>query len=121
MPYSRRLPRIPSTGRIAVRLNTAQRDLFVHDPAVPKNLGHALHRAPVREGKLALRLSREELEALITAAAKAPAPDRQAERSMSALLKYLESLLDRFAEPPETSERGGNGDETPGPAYQDQG
>jgi uncharacterized protein (DUF1778 family) len=99
MPYSRQRPRVPSNGRIAVRLTTAQRDLFIKAVETPKDLAHALHRAPVREGKLSIRVTRESLDALVAAAANSRPPDREAERVLVALLRYLESLEDRFAEP----------------------
>lgn len=104
MAYLRQRPRIPATGRVTVRLTPAQRDLFIGSAATPKNLSHALHRAAVREGKLAVRLDRELLDTLILAAAKLPAADRKSERSIETLLRYLESLADRFAEPEKPEE-----------------
>jgi hypothetical protein len=98
MPHSRRLPAVPATGRVAVRLDTAQRDLFIHAKGTPANLGHLLHRAPVRNGKLTVRLSRAELNALIGAAADVTAPDKKTERALDTLLRYLEGLEDRFEE-----------------------
>lgn len=99
MSYLRQRPRIPPTGRITVRLTTAQRDLFIQSADTPAPLGHALHRAPVREGKLSIRVTRESLEALIRVAATASTRgDRRSERALAALLKYLESLEDRFAD-----------------------
>jgi hypothetical protein len=99
MPYSRQRPRIASNGRIAVRLSTSQRDLFIRAPETPKDLAHVLHRAPVRSGKLSVRLTRVSLEALIAAAANSHAPDRKAAHELATLLRYLEGLEDRFAEP----------------------
>lgn len=99
MPYSRQRPRIAANGRIAVRLTTAQRDLFVRDADVPRPLSHELHRAPVKAGKLSVRVTRESLDALIAAAAKMPAGNRDDERSLATLVRYLEGLEDRFAEP----------------------
>ena len=101
MPYSRQRPRIAPTGRVTIRLNTVQRDLFTGADATPKSLMHTLRRAPVREGQLSVRVDRETLDALIAIAAKAHASDRKAERELDALLSYLESLADRFAEPEE--------------------
>ncbi len=96
MPYSRQRPRIPANGRISIRLTTAQRDWFLRDDAAPKDLAQALHHAAVREGKLALRVARPALETLIAIAARAPATDRKTERDLAALLRYLESVDDRF-------------------------
>ena len=115
MPYSRQRPRIAPTGRVTLRLNTLQRDLFIHSPDTPKNLAHVLHRATVREGKLTVRVSREELDALIAAAANVEAPDRQTDRALAALLRYMESLEDRFAEPEPEEVENGEGREAPPP------
>lgn len=104
MPYSRQRSRIAPTGRVAVRLTPAQRDLFIHSAAVPRELGHHLHHAVVRRGKLQVRVSRAELDALIAAAANTRASDAPGERALAALLRYLEGIEDRFAEP-------GGGDE----------
>lgn len=67
--------------------------------STPKQLGHALHRAAVRRGELTLRVTREELDALILSAANAAVPDRAAERALATFLRYLESMEERFAEP----------------------
>jgi hypothetical protein len=98
MPYSRRLPRIAPTGRITIWLNPAQRDLFIQSPDTPKDLSHALHHAPVRSGKLTVRVTREALDALIAVAANFSAQSRGEERAITTLLRYLETLEDRFAE-----------------------
>jgi hypothetical protein len=99
MPYSRQRQRIAPNGRISVRLTPEQRDLFIRSSAIPKNLGHLLHHAPVREGKLSVRIDRVGLEAMILAAARVTAADRAEERALAALLRYLESREDRFADP----------------------
>lgn len=96
MPYTRRQPRIAATGAISIRLSPAQRDLLMHSLHVPQEVGHLLHRATVREGRLMVRLKREALDALIAAAAHAPAADRKVERDLDALLGYLEAMADRF-------------------------
>jgi hypothetical protein len=101
MPYSRQRPRIPATGRIAVRLTPAQRDVFLASPGLAKDLGHQLHRAPVREGKLAVRLTRAELDALIAVAAGVPVANPEADRALDTLLRYLEDLADQFELPPD--------------------
>lgn len=98
MPYSRQRSRIAPTGRVTIRLTPAQRDFFLEAGATPKDLGHALHRATVREGKLTLRVTRESLDALIAVAARTRVPDRRLERELLTLLRYLESMEDRFAE-----------------------
>lgn len=105
MPYTRRQPKIAGTGAISIRLSPAQRDLLMRSPHVPQEVGHLLHRATVREGKLGVRLKREALDALITAAAHVPAADAKAERDLDALLRYLEAMADRF-------ERIGEGEES---------
>jgi hypothetical protein len=98
MPYSRRLPRIARTGRVAIWLNPAQRDLFIQSPDTPKDLGHALHHAPVRKGKLTLRVTRESLDALIAVAAGFRPQSRGEDRALTTLLRYLESVEDRFGD-----------------------
>jgi hypothetical protein len=104
MPHPRRLPRIATTGRIAVRVTTLQRDIFLADPALSRDLAHGLRRAAVNQGKLRLSVGREALDQLIAAAAKTATPDRAVEREISALLDYLESLADRFIVPDEEKE-----------------
>ena len=98
MPHQRRRPRIPANGRVTLWLNTAQRDVFVHSRETPQALGHALHRAPVKKGKLTLRVTRESLDALILAAANATPKNASEERAFNTLIRYLESLEDRFEE-----------------------
>lgn len=98
MPYQRRRPRIPATGRVTLWLNPAQRDLFVHSPDTPRALSHALHHAPVQKGKLTLRVTRDALDALIAAAVKFSPQTRDEDRAVATLLRYLESLEDRFVE-----------------------
>ena len=104
MPYRRQRPRIAHTGRVTVRLSTEQRDLFIHHPATRMPLGHALHRAPVRKGELSVRVNREELEQLIAVAADFEAEDKRSERALASLLRYLETLEDRFEDPEELEE-----------------
>lgn len=99
MPHTRRLPRIAPTGSISLRLTTAQRDLFIHSPALAPSLGHALHRAPVRDGKLTIRVKQPELDALIAIAARHHPADKREQRAHETLLRYLEKQEDRFAEP----------------------
>lgn len=96
MPYLRQRPKIPATGRVTIRLNTAQRDLLMQAPSTPRELGHRLHRAPVHKGKLELRVDRNELAALIASAVKAPAADRQTEKSLDVFVRYLEEIEERF-------------------------
>jgi hypothetical protein len=96
MPYSRQRPRVAPTGRIGVRLTTAQRDLFVQAKETPQDVAHALRRAPVKAGKLSLRLKREELESLIAAAVNTRARDNDDERALATLVRYLEGLEKRF-------------------------
>lgn len=99
MAYTRRRHRIAHSGRVTLRLSPAQRDLFLHSPELPQGLGHTLHRAHVREGKLTARVTRGDLDVLIAVAAKVSAADRRSERELDTLLRYLEGLEDRFAEP----------------------
>lgn len=101
MPYSRQRPRVARTGRIAVRVNTGQRDLLAHAVETPKEVVYALRRAPVRSGKLSVRVTRDELAAFITIVAGTVAPDRRAVRALATFLRYLEALEDRFDEPDE--------------------
>jgi hypothetical protein len=98
MPFSRRLPRLAPTARVTVRLTPPQRDLLLAAPHLPRDLGHALHRATVRAGKLQVGVNRAELETMIRSVAAAPIADRAADRNLRALLDYLESLEDRFVE-----------------------
>jgi hypothetical protein len=107
MPYLRQLPRIPATGKVAVRLTPAQRDLLLGSSRLTRETGHLLHRAPVRKGKLEVRLGRDALDTLILAGAAAipAAPASRAERELARALDtfvgYLENLSDRFEEPAE--------------------
>ncbi len=55
----------PDTSQVAVRLSPELGDLFIHTADTPRNLGHALHRASERDGKLAVRVTRQELDAMI--------------------------------------------------------
>ncbi|MET0263354.1 MAG: hypothetical protein ABW223_10685 [Rariglobus sp.] len=87
-----------------MRLTTAQRDLFIKAAEIPRDLGYALHRAPVKAGKLRVSVTRAALEALISVAAKTGAHDREDERALAALVRYLEGLEDRFEEEDDDSE-----------------
>jgi hypothetical protein len=98
MPFQRRRPRIPANGRVTLWLNPAQRDLFVHSPDTPKMLSHLLHHAPVTKGKLTIRVTRESLDALIATAARFSPQTAGEDRAIATLLRYLESLEERFAE-----------------------
>lgn len=104
MPHSRQLPRIPFNGKIGVRLKPFQRDQLLRSSCVPPELGHRLHRAPVRKGRLEIRADLPGVEAMITAAVEAPAPDRAAERALDTFVRYLEDLADRFERPAEEDE-----------------
>jgi hypothetical protein len=106
MHYSRQRPRVASTGRISVRLAIWQRDLFIASNVIPKDLAHMLHRTPVRAGKLSIRITREFLDELIAVASKSRAPEGRTEREIVTLLRYLETLEDRF-EPSEKPDEGG--------------
>lgn len=99
MPYSRQRPRIASTGRVAVRLSTRQRDLFLGNRAVPPALAFALKNAPVREGKLHLRVTRSELDRLSAVVAALVPADAAERRALDTFLDYLDAVGDRFEEP----------------------
>lgn len=99
MPYSRQRHRLAANARATIRLGTWQRDLFLESRAVPTPVVFALKRAPVREGKLSVRVSRHELDALIAAAAKVAPENKARERELNAFLGYLEDIEDRFEEP----------------------
>lgn len=103
MPYPRRRPTIAATGRVTLWLTPPQRDLFLNAPGLPKDLGHALHRAPVHKGKLTVRVTREALDALIAVAARFEARHPTEDRALGALLRYLESQEERFEDPPEAA------------------
>ena len=107
MPYLRQLPRIPATGKIGVRLTTDQRDLILASPQLRREIAFALKRAPVKKGKLEVRLVRASLDAMILVVAAAipdlppgPAPRALVEmrRSLNTFVLYLEELSDRFEE-----------------------
>lgn len=101
MPYLRQRRRIPANGRVAVKMTPAQRDLFIGPPEIPASLTFALKRAPVRDGKLSVRVTSSELDALIVTAARISSPDKLLQRRLDTLLGYLESLEDRFELPDE--------------------
>jgi hypothetical protein len=106
---------VAANGRVSVRLSPAQRDLFTRSSRLARDLSHALRQAPVREGKLSVRVRRTELESMIAAAADASPEDRREQRELASLLRYLEDLEDRFDEVGEHEEdtagaRGGSGD-----------
>lgn len=101
MPYLRRLPKLPPSGRVTVRLSPVQRDQLLASPALPRSLGHLIHRAPVRDAKLQVRVTRDELDAFITAAIQIPTPTPQTARALDIFLSYLETQADRFAERPD--------------------
>ncbi len=105
MPYLRQRPRIPATGKIGVRLTTDQRDLLLASPQLPREIIFALKRAPVKKGKLEVRMGRVPLDAMILVVAAAipdlpPAPVPRAlvemRRSLNTFVLYLEELSDRF-------------------------
>lgn len=114
MPYSRQRPRIAPAGRITIRLTTGQRDFLLKSAELPKALGHTLHRAVVRRGELSMRVTRDELDALIVIAAAMRVPDRKSERELATFLRYLESMEDRFEDPDDgdAAERSGEVDES---------
>lgn len=101
MNPTRLRPRVALNGRISVRLNPEQRDLCARAAETPRDLAYALRNAPVREGKLSVRVGRAELDALIAAVAGAPAEGRREERELAVFVRYLEGLADRFEEAPE--------------------
>jgi hypothetical protein len=105
MPYLRQRPRIPATGKIAVRLSTAQRDLLMGSAGLPREIVFTLKRAPVKKGKLEVRVRRASLDAMILAAAAAipelpPAPVPRSiltmRRQLDTFVRYVEDLEDRF-------------------------
>lgn len=106
MPYPRQRPRVPANGRISLRLTPGQRDLFIASDVTPRKLSQLLHHAVVREGKLAVRVTREELDALIAAAARVTASDPETDRALTTLLRYLENAADQFEEPEPAAEDG---------------
>jgi hypothetical protein len=104
MNPERLLRRVAPTGKVTVRLDTSQRDLFVRSAETPRDLAHALRKAPVRDGKLSVRVRRSELAALIAVAARAPVEGKREEREVASLLRYLESWEERFEDPAEEPE-----------------
>jgi hypothetical protein len=99
MPYLRQRQKIPPAGRVPIKLTPAQRDQLIAHPSLPRGLGHFLHGAPVKEGKLRVRLTSPELDALILTAVALPAPTPAAKRALDVFLSYLETQADRFDEP----------------------
>lgn len=97
--YLRQRQRIPATGKIRVTLSPGQRDLLLATKGMPRDLGHLLHRAPVKKKKLEIRLGRQSLLALITAVLAVPTPDNRSRRALDVFLRYLEDLEERFDEP----------------------
>jgi len=96
MPYLRRRQRIPATGRVTIKLTTAQRDQLINSPGLPLKLGHLLHRSPVKQGKLHVRVTRPELNMLILCAVDLPTPSLATKRAVDVFLGYLETQEDRF-------------------------
>lgn len=111
MNPARLRPRVAANGRVSVRLSPSQRDLFTRAAATPRALAYALRNAPVREGRLSVRVRRGELEALVAAAVATPAADRREERELVALVRYLEGLEDSFEEAEPTEARAGEHEE----------
>ena len=72
MPYLRQRQRIAPNGRVAVRLNPGQRDVLLRSPHIPKDLGHLLHHAPVKKGKLEIRTDRPTVTMYFTRSPLAP-------------------------------------------------
>lgn len=105
MPYLRQRQRIPVNGKITVRLSTDQRDLLIGSPTLPRDIVFALKRAPVKKGKLEVRLGRDSLDKTILVVAAAipelpagPAPRSLVtmRRTLDTFVRYLEDLSDRF-------------------------
>jgi hypothetical protein len=106
MPYLRQRQKIPATGRVPLKLSPAQRDQLLGTTNLPRKLGHLLHHAPVKQGKLRIRLTNAELDALILSAATIPTSDPTAKRALDTFLSYLEAQSDRFdSEEPEELRR----------------
>lgn len=99
MNPERLVSRVAPTGRVSIRLGTAQRDLFARSADTPRNLACTLRNAPVRDGKLSVRVTRPELASLIAIAARAPAEGKREERELATLVRYLEGIEDRFRDP----------------------
>ena len=124
MPYLRQRQRLAANERVGVRFNLEQRDRLLRSPHLPREIAHRLHRAPVKKGKLEIRLGRDSLDAVILAAANlpedaSPTAKLSARRADAIFLRYLENLADRFEEAEDISETDDHlptdGDETPGP------
>ncbi len=101
MPYLRQRQRIATNGRVGVRFSVEQRDQLIRSPHTPREVAHRLHRAPVRGGKLEIRLDRAALDAVILAVAHEPENDTRPaktrdRRAQATFLRYLENLSDRF-------------------------
>jgi hypothetical protein len=80
----------------SLALTSFQRDLFLNNRDVAPDLAHALKRAPVRSGKLGVRVSSRELDTLILATAQICSPDRRVQRELDMLVRYLERMEDSF-------------------------
>lgn len=98
MPYLRQRAKVPATGRVTVKLVPLQRDQVLGTGRLPRGLGHSLHHAPVARGKLEVRVTREELDALIASAIQVPAAGREEERALDVFVRYLENRADQFEE-----------------------
>jgi hypothetical protein len=96
MPYLRQRQKIPENGRITVKLTPAQRDQLIGNSSMPRRLGHLLHRAAVKQGKLHIRLTRLELDTLIDCAVVLPIPNPASKRALDIFIDYLETQADRF-------------------------
>jgi hypothetical protein len=94
---------------VTARLTPAQRDVLIGAPGTPRALGHALHHAHVDRGELSIRLNRESVDALIAAAAAIKPEGLAADRALDTLLRYLETLADRFEDPEERTGDDGEG------------
>lgn len=96
MPYLRQRQKIPGNGRIAVKLTPAQRDQLIGNSTMPRGLGHLLHRAPAKQGKLHIRLTKSELDTLIDCAVVLPISNPASQRALDIFIDYLETQVDRF-------------------------
>ena len=96
MPYLRQRQKIPATGRVAIKLTPAQRDQLIESATLSRGLGKLLHRAAVKQGKLYVRLTGPELDALILSAVGIPTPNLATKRAIDIFLGYLEAQADRF-------------------------
>src|SRR4051794_16411720 len=86
MPYLRRRQKIPAPGRVPIKLTTAQRDQLIATATLPRGLSHLLHRATTKQGKLHVRLTRAELDALILPAISVLPPNPAAKRAADVFL-----------------------------------